>query len=534
MNDSLIEELLEATYGFCIKHISDPNDAEDLTQEILCEALAARDKKINNFYGWFWQMARNRISRFYRLKQHGAVLLDEYINVPYEALELDSELLKQEQISELNYNISRLSSLHRSVIIMHYLQNMSVSDIAKELDIPIGSVKRRLYDARNDIKKGMENMMNYGRASYAPAEVQLWGAYGIPSYWHKINGTLEKQLFACCAFKARSIKEIADEIGCAPVYFEDKLLELVNDKFIKETSNGKYLLDFCLIPAQASADNGYEISVILKDLGREMTELIKENEKTIRSLDFYGNDMPFGELLWFLYYVFADGLQQNMLLLNEHLWKDKVEQSNGKNYRIAGIIRMPDETVVSKESAAPNINWSNLHSSFMTTNYSWMQYGNIFQAQPFGDRDGIFGEATADLFMRIFEKPDLTLSENERFNAASLIRSGFLKEKNNCLYPTMPIMCWDTFLLIRELSQKLTKDIAKQYYERINEVCSRNILPHIRTDLLEEYAHWILGGSFFTLGYLYGYAMKFPEESGLTLPTDYNNTGLATYITYKK
>ncbi len=534
MNEPIFEELLEATYGFCLKHISDPNDAEDLTQEILCEAIAAKNRNIDNFYAWFWQMARNRINRFYRLKQNGAVLLEKNMNLQSESPEIDSEMLKSEEINELNYQISRLSNLHRNVIIMYYLREMSVADIAKELKVPAGTVKRRLFDARNDIKKGMETMTNYGRASYAPAEVKLWGGYGIPSYWHKINGTIEKQIFACCAFEAKSIKEIADEIGCAPVYFEEKLQSLVDDKFIKETSKGKYIIDFCLIPEQAYSDNLYELSVIFKELGREMTELIREKENEIRALDFYGNDMPFGELLWFLYFIFSDGFQQNMLTLNEHLWKGKVEKNNGKSYRIAGTIRMPDENIEYKELASPRVNWSNLHSNFMTTKYRWMQYGNIFQAEPFGERDSVFGEATADLFMRIFDEPKTILTENDKFKAASLVKSGFLKENDGGLYPTMPILHIDTYRKIRELTIQFTTDMAKKYCERINEVSSRLILPHIREDMLEEYAHWILGGSFFTLGYLYGYAMKNPDESGLTLPADYNNTALATYITYNK
>lgn len=534
MNESAYEELLEAAYGFCLKHVSDPNDAEDLTQEILCEALAAKNRNIKNFYAWFWKMAKNRINRFYRLKQHGAVLLEEYVNVPSESPDLDSEMLKSEEINELNYNISRLSELHRNVIIMYYLREMSVADIALELGVAEGTVKRRLFDARNDIKKGMENMTNYGRASYAPAEVNLWGGYNIPDYWNRIDGKLEKQIFACCAFEAKTVREIADEIGCAPVYFEDTLQYLVNEKFIKEVSNGKYIIDFCLIPAQAKADCNYELSLVYKDLGREMTELIRSKESEIRAVDFYGNGMPLGELLWFLYYIFADSLSQNMNRLNEHLWEGRVAKDNGKNYRLAGTVRMPDENIGYRSSSVPFAGWSNLHKGFMTTRYRWMRYGNIFQAEPFGNRDVVFGESSADLFMRIFDEPKLPLTENEKFQAANLVKSGFLVEKEGGLYPTMPIMSRATYIRLKELAEEFTADIAGKYCERVNEISSRLLLPHIRKDMLEEYAHWILLGNFFTIGYLYGYAMNNPAESGLTLPEDFNNTGLATYITYDR
>ena len=353
MDMKLDGELLESTYRFCLKHVSDPNDAEDLTQEILLEALAARGKKIDSFYAWFWQMARNKISAFYRMKKNGALLIDEFVDIPSSEPELDSELLKAEEISELNYHISRLSHLHRSVIIMYYLQKMSVEEIARQLDVPEGTVKRRLFDARKDIKKGFEEMNNYGRSSYAPAQVGMWGGYGIPDYWNNISDQMTKQIFVCCGNESKSIKEIADEIGCAPVYFEEKLQYLVDNKFLKETTNGKYITDFCVLPAAVWNNNGYEVAKIYKDIGKEVTDIIKANEQKFREFEFYGNDMPFGELLWYLYFVFSDALQTKMREKNAHRWKDKVPADNGKGYRICCSYILPDEKYEPKETETP-------------------------------------------------------------------------------------------------------------------------------------------------------------------------------------
>lgn len=533
MEDIIYEELLEATYGFCLKNLSNPDDAEELTQDIICEALKARGKSIDNFYAWYWKMAKNRISRFYRIKQNGAVLIDEYINVPSFEPEIDSNILAEEEVNKLNYSISRLSNLHRNVIIMYYLREMSVSDIAKELGVPEGTVKRRLFDARTDIKKGMEDMTGYGRASYAPAEVNLFGGYQIVKHWPKLSNAMVRQIFACCAFEAKTVKEIADEIGCAPLYFEESLCYLLENRFIKEISKGKYIIDFCLIPAQIDADARYEISLAYKDIGREITALIKQNELKIRNIDFYGADMPFGELLWFLYYVFAVALQCNMDSLNERFWEGKVPKNNGKDYRLAGTLRMPDENIVNRQSSVPCALWSNYHHSFMTSRYSEVIFGNIFTIEPFGDRSNVITDSNIDLFMRIFDDPFLKLTENEKFNASNLVKSGFIKEKDGGLYPAMPVLDWRKFMEIRTLAQELTVDIAKKYHDIINEISNRILLPVIRKDLLEEYAHLILSQNFFPITYFYGYGINNPE-SGLALPDDYNNTPFATYMTYKK
>ena len=531
MDMKLDGELLESTYRFCLKHVSDPNDAEDLTQEILLEALAARGKKIDSFYAWFWQMARNKISAFYRMKKNGALLIDEFVDIPSSEPELDSELLKAEEISELNYHISRLSHLHRSVIIMYYLQKMSVEEIARQLDVPEGTVKRRLFDARKDIKKGFEEMNNYGRSSYAPAQVGMWGGYGIPDYWNNISDQMTKQIFVCCGNESKSIKEIADEIGCAPVYFEEKLQYLVDNKFLKETTNGKYITDFCVLPASVWNNNGYEVAKVYSELGREVTELIKENERKFREFEFYGNDMPFGELLWYLYFVFSDALEIKMKEKNSPRWKDKVPADNGKGYRICCSYILPDENYEPKETETPKASWSNLHKTFSTTNYKWVMYGNIFECKPFGDRDNVFGEGNIDLFMRLFDNPKLELTETEKYKVAEFIKRGYLKEKDGGLYPTMPIVPWRINREITNLAIEFCDEVAEKYVDKINKISEETLLPYIRKDLLEEYVNWVLPGNFFTIQYLYGYAMS-DNTSDLAIPEDYDNTSLATYLTY--
>ncbi|MBS5570229.1 MAG: hypothetical protein KHX22_03015 [Clostridiales bacterium] len=104
---------------------------------------------------------------------------------------------------------------------------MNIPQIAEALSVPKGTVKRRLFDAKINIRKGMNAMTNYGKASYAPAELFLWGGYRIPDYWDQISDIMTKQIFVVCSEKSKTVREIADEIGVAPVYFEEKLKYLV-------------------------------------------------------------------------------------------------------------------------------------------------------------------------------------------------------------------------------------------------------------------------------------------------------------------
>ena len=69
MNTEEIEEgLIETTYLFCYRKIGNSQDAEDVAQDILVEAIKAirRGKSFVSFYSWFWAMAKNRVNMFFR------------------------------------------------------------------------------------------------------------------------------------------------------------------------------------------------------------------------------------------------------------------------------------------------------------------------------------------------------------------------------------------------------------------------------------------------------------------------------------
>lgn len=70
MKDPINSELIENTYLFCFKRVSDSEAAKDLAQDILCTALTAVNKRkdIKDFHSWYWRMARNKYADHIRRK----------------------------------------------------------------------------------------------------------------------------------------------------------------------------------------------------------------------------------------------------------------------------------------------------------------------------------------------------------------------------------------------------------------------------------------------------------------------------------
>ena len=160
MNDIFDEEFINKVYMYCYKHFHDSGKVEDLAQDILLEAVAAQKsgREINNFYAWFWRMAHNKICAYIKVKNNEAVSLESFIGGPYEfrdESEVDKNLLHEEEIAELRRAVAKTSKIHKEVIILYYLEQVTIKEIAKILSISESTVKRRLNDAKKEIKTNL-------------------------------------------------------------------------------------------------------------------------------------------------------------------------------------------------------------------------------------------------------------------------------------------------------------------------------------------------------------------------------------------
>ena len=155
------------TYGnyiarMCYILLKDRNLAEDATQEVFIRAY----NNLESFRGeatektWLTSIAMNicknyvRTSWFRRVqigieKIEGTCLVEEELTASIEK----SDLLKQ---------VMHLSKKYREVILLHYYQELKISQIAQILGISESSVKMRLSRAKGKLKQELEEGYIYG------------------------------------------------------------------------------------------------------------------------------------------------------------------------------------------------------------------------------------------------------------------------------------------------------------------------------------------------------------------------------------
>lgn len=541
--------LMESTYLWCYRKLGDTHDAEDLSQEILLEAILSYRKREQAgappiaFYPWYWGLAQNRLLLFFRSRKKQAILLGETVghlrddeHYYFDLADIDEAIIAEEERKSLTYQLSLLSRIQRECVILYYLQGRSVKELAAILDIPEGTVKTRLFDARKNVKKGMEHPMEnrlenenkIKRLSYAPAMIDKCGSYNIPAHWDFLSDRIVEQILAVCAYEGKNAREIAEAIGVAPVYFEDKLDYLLKHKFIKETAPSTYIDDFCVFPQQAWVDFSIDQNHVLIGKMPRVAEIVKSLIPEARKYILNEKDFTDGYLLWFFYVHAVGAMDGTMLGHYKATCAHDVPQNNGKNWRLIMKVQYPDEKVTMKGDYY-GVSWSNMHKHFKTSRRGFT-VANLYEAEPFDDRDNIITEGNADLFMRIYDDPHLPLTDNEKEQAAHLVSKGFLTSRNGGLYLNVPVLADPAAGKIETLFADALREIACEMVADLVKVADENLLPYVRKELMEEYVNYVMLLAFDCVSELFWYAMN--EGHDLEIPKDFSTSaaGVAVYL----
>ena len=142
----------DALQGFAFKLTRDTDDALDLVQETYLKALRykAKYKEENNFKGWMMTIMRNTFINIYRKKQRSQTFIDQSENGYYisgadkpSSLDASSSLLEKEILNK----ISALDEQYR-VPFQKHVEGFKYQEISDELNLPIGTIKSRIFYAR--------------------------------------------------------------------------------------------------------------------------------------------------------------------------------------------------------------------------------------------------------------------------------------------------------------------------------------------------------------------------------------------------
>ena len=131
--------------------ISNISDAEDILQEIYLIAFKnfPQLNNRNSFEYWILGIARNKCNDYFRKKA-------KYFEIPIEELnelQLISTRFGYIENNIVNDVIETLADKDKQILYLFYWKELSQLEIARKLNIPIGTVKSRLYTAKQNFKR---------------------------------------------------------------------------------------------------------------------------------------------------------------------------------------------------------------------------------------------------------------------------------------------------------------------------------------------------------------------------------------------
>ena len=250
--EQIITEHLGHIFGFALKRCKNAHDAEDLSQEIVLRAFRALLVKddIGDAGKFIWTIAHNALNNYYRDTAKGVlgVPIDDFSEVIADPDSIFDDGDNADTIHRLQSEIAYLSKLQRKIVIAYYFENRKQSDIAKELDIPLGTVKWHLFEAKKELKRGMDTMRKTSELKFHPIKFHSYGINGTVGAKNSdefFRSTLSQNICYCVRNEAKTVNEIADALGVSPVYIETEVDFLEKYGFLKEQKD-RYIVNFII------------------------------------------------------------------------------------------------------------------------------------------------------------------------------------------------------------------------------------------------------------------------------------------------
>jgi RNA polymerase sigma-70 factor, ECF subfamily len=165
----VIELYKDKVFQICFRMLGNRHEAEDISQEAFIRAyvnIHTFNQK-RKFSTWLYRIATNLCIDRIRKKKPDYYLdaevkgtdgLTMYSQVAADGQLPEEEVEEMELQAEIQRQILKLPDKYRSVIVLKYIEELSLQEISEILDLPLGTVKTRIHRGREALRKQLRNV----------------------------------------------------------------------------------------------------------------------------------------------------------------------------------------------------------------------------------------------------------------------------------------------------------------------------------------------------------------------------------------
>lgn len=516
---------LDKVYQYAYRRCNTSHEAEDLCSDIILAVISAVHKQehIDNFYAFVWTIARRVYADFSEKRsraQQTVSIENEELSLPAKANEIDQfieETAQREELRRIFREIAFLSKAYREVMVLYYLDEMKVADIARKLGISESAVKQRLFSARNTVRKEVETMSERN-LSLKPVLLGYIGtgnpAGNDPS--EKAERILSQNLIYACKDKAKSAKELSEEL-CVPMpYIENELDIQVKGKNgtygMLRKEGDKYIANVLVVDEKEFDEINDVYSRYAEELCTRLKQYLEKNKQRFLDFPYLSAQADLRFILWTLISEsvwFTRGKVAK--ILEEEYFKD-VQQPD----RPFTVVAVANDMDASEDEMFYGCD-GNATKDFCGYHYVFIRsiYGKRVEAQ-YRCGDLITNDDKLRLTLKAIGGLSVAdLSDEQKEIAAKAIECGFLRKAGDVLEPRIVAIekkDWDAFGKLLQGYYDSLDDLCRQIAEELHGY----IRSHIQKHLLGEWKFYnqLIAGSHVINALI----EKCIEEDLLTIP----------------
>ena len=154
----IYDQYIDKIYRFVFFKVNSQEIAQDLTSETFLRGWESfkNGNKIENPQAFLYKIARNLVTDHYREKGKTQIVSAEYVKITDPRTNLEEKAILNSDLDTIRLALTSLKENYQNVIIWHYLDDLSISEIAKTLGKSEEATRVQLHRALKSLKNSID------------------------------------------------------------------------------------------------------------------------------------------------------------------------------------------------------------------------------------------------------------------------------------------------------------------------------------------------------------------------------------------